>query len=58
MPEDPYYDVAVLRKEEKHSLRMKKNSNGYWGIGDRVHLPLWVRDLEPEFIKTVRQNEA
>jgi hypothetical protein len=58
MPEEPYYDVAVLRKEEKHSLRMKKNNNGYWGIEDRVHLPLWVRDLEPEFIKAVRQNEA
>jgi len=37
---------------------MKKNANGYWGIEDRVHLPLWVRDLEPEFIKAVKQNES
>lgn len=58
IPEEPYYDVTVSRKEEKFSLRMKKNSNGYWGIQDRVHLPLWVIDLEPELIRAVRQNEA
>ncbi len=58
IPEEPYYDVVVNRKEERFSLRMKKNNNGHWGIEDRVRLPLWVVDLEPELIKAVKQNEA
>ena len=58
IPEEPYYDITVSRKEQKFNLRMKKNSNGYWGIEDRVHVPLWVIDLEPELIRAVKQNEA
>ena len=58
MPEEPYYDVTVNQKEEKFTLKMNKNSNGYWAIQNRVHLPVWVVDLEPELIKTVKQNEA
>ena len=58
IPEEPFYDITVSRKEQQFNLRMKKNSNGYWGIEDRVHMPLWVIDLEPELIRAVKQNEA
>jgi len=58
IPEEPYYDVTANRKEESFNLRMKKNNNGYWGIDDRVHLPQWLRDLEPELIRAVKQNEV
>ena len=58
IPEEPCYDVTVRVREETVNLRMKKNEHGYWGIDDRVHLPQWVRDLEPELVRAVKQNEA
>ena len=58
IPEEFCYNVTVSLKERMYNLRMKKNEHGYWGIDDRVHLPQWVRDLEPELVRAVKQNEA
>jgi len=58
LPGESYYDIIVNRKGEKLSLVIKKNDRGFWGIQNRVQLPLWVIDLEPELIRAVKQNEV
>jgi hypothetical protein len=52
------YQVTVKPASGNISFTMKKNSSGHWGIQDRAHLPPWVINLEPEFIRAIKENEA
>ena len=53
-----YYNVTLTPGSGHVNLTIKKNKNGHWEIEDRTHLPPWVINLEPEFIKAIRKNEA
>jgi hypothetical protein len=51
------YSVRVIKDPAKIPLTMKKNNIGHWGIENRISLPPWVTDLEPQLIRAIRENE-
>ena len=57
-PEELYYRITVMKEPGNILLTMKRNTIGYWGIEDRRSLPPWVTDLEPQFIRSIKENEA
>ena len=56
--EELNYEVTLTPESGKVTLRMKRNKNGHWQIEDRTHLPPWVINFEPEFIKAIKKNEV
>ena len=52
------YTIRVIKDPTQIPLRMKKNTIGHWGIEDRISLPPWVTDLEPQLIRAIKENEA
>lgn len=55
--EELYYSVRVIKDPAKIPLTMKKNTIGHWGIENRLSLPPWVTDLEPQLIRAIKENE-
>ena len=52
------YNVRVIKEPAQIPLTMKKNTIGHWGIENRISLPPWVTDLEPQLIRAIKENEA